>query len=199
MKHLLKTILFLLLCLPLYGQDSLLTYPKTLGIEYFGELAFHPGVRIDLGIPIWTNTKLKGKKNRTFLQQLLLRPKIGYYVLPKYTNNFFVGTDLSLNFRTTNKKKRKYLFFESFIGLGYLRYSYIGTIYESTASGGFAERKFGGGNSSIVSTGFLIGGSLPAKKLEWILGIEYFLELSEDKLIIQHPTARFGVRAKLEK
>jgi hypothetical protein len=183
----------------MFGQDSLFISPKTLGIEYFGELGFHPGIRIDYGVPLWINTKLQGKKNRSFLQQLNLRPKIGYYYLPKYTNNFFIGTDLALKFKTTNVIKKKHLLFESFLGIGYLRYSYIGTIYESTASGGFTEKKSGGGNSAILSTGFLVGGSLPGSLLDWIIGVEYFLEFSEDKLIIQHPSARLGVRVKLPK
>jgi len=65
------------------------------------------------------------------------------------------------------------------------------------SSGGFTRRKNGGGNSLLFSSGFIFGGSLPSKYLEWIIGAEYFGEFPEDKLIIHHPAARVGIRVKL--
>ena len=197
MKLFVKTIFLFLFSFQLYGQDSLGVHPKTIGIEYFGEFAFHTGLKLDFGIPFWTNSNFPGKKNRTFSQYLGLRPKLGYYNIPKYTNNFFTGLDLTFQFRTTRNIRKTYFYFESYFGGGYLRYSYVGSIYETTANGGFVERKSGGGNALMVASGFIIGGSLPFEKLEWLLGAEYFVEFSEDKLIIQHPTIRLGVRINL--
>jgi len=195
--HVITSFLFLILLSPsLLGQDSLQINYKTIGVEYFGELGLHPGARVDIGLPLWTNTKLKGKNGRKFYQKLIARPHIGYYYIPQYTNNFFFGSDISLQFLTQKTNTKKYFIFESFFGLRYLRYSYQGSIYASNTNGGFDRLKNGGGNSFVFSSGFLIGGSLPVEHLEWILGAEYFGEFSEDKLIVHHPAARVGLRFK---
>jgi len=175
--HVITSFLFLILLSPsLLGQDSLQINYKTIGVEYFG--------------------KLKGKNGRKFYQKLIARPHIGYYYIPQYTNNFFFGSDISLQFLTQKTNTKKYFIFESFFGLRYLRYSYQGSIYASNTNGGFDRLKNGGGNSFVFSSGFLIGGSLPVEHLEWIIGAEYFGEFSEDKLIVHHPAARVGLRFK---
>ncbi len=198
-NQLIKVVFLLFFSINLYGQDSLNISSKNIGVEYFGELVFHPGIRLDIGFPFWTNKKFQERKNQSIQQQLILRPKIGYYNIYKYTNNFFIGSDLTLQFRTIKPLKKKVFYFESNFGLGYLRYAYIGTIYESTTNGSFEERNTGGGNALMVSTGFLVGGSLPIKDIEWIAGVEYFFEFSEDKLIIQHPSVRLGFRINLKR
>lgn len=192
-------ITFFLLCLSIqvYSQDSLDIRYHTISVEYFGELGLHPGAKIDFGLSLWINRNLNGKKGRIFYQKMILRPNIGYYNIPKYTNNFFLGGDVSLQFITQKSNTRKYFIFESFVGFKYMRYAYIGRVYESNNSGSFTELENAGGYSKLFSSGFLIGGSLPYKSLEWLAGIEYFIEFPEDKLIIYHPTARFGVRIKL--
>jgi len=188
------TIFFFISFLRLSAQDSLGLNFKTIGIEYFGELGLHPGIKIDVGIPIWSNDKLLGKRNQIFYQNIIIRPNIGYYHLPKYTNNYFIGLDFSLQFLSQKIDAPKYFFFESYFGVRYLRYNYIGRIYETNTSGGFTEKKSGGGNSMLVASGFMIGGHLPIKNMNWILGAEYFIELSDDKLVIHHPTLRLGIR-----
>lgn len=193
MKHLFILIFFSISFQSL-AQDSLSLRFKTIGIEYFGELAFHPGIRVDIGFPLWTNTKLRGKRNQIFFQNIIIRPNIGYYHLPKYTNNYFIGSDISMQFLTQKENSRNHFLFESYFGVRYMRYSYIGTIYETNSSGGFEERSSGGGNSFIINSGFLIGGNLPFEHYEWIVGVEYFIEFSEDKLVVHHPTAKLGIR-----
>ncbi len=182
----------------LYGQDSLKTFPRTIGIEYFGELALHPGVKIDYGIPLWINYRLIGKKDNLFYQKISARPNIGYYHLPKYTNNYFIGSDLTIQFRMYNPNKDRHFFFESSFGFRYMRYSYIGSIYQTSPNGGFEERNSGGGNAALISSGFTLGGSLPFNNSEWIIGGMYMLEFPEDKIVIQHPVATIGIRLKLK-
>jgi len=87
MKQPITIILLFFLSFQLYSQDSLIIRYKTVGIEYFGELGLHPGLKLDVGLPIWTNTALRGKKGRIFFQKLIARPNIGYYHIPRYTHN----------------------------------------------------------------------------------------------------------------
>ncbi len=193
MKYFFTIFFFIFFC-KLSAQDSLGINFKTIGIEYFGELGLHPGIKVDLGIPVWINNKLVGKRNRIFYQNIIIRPNIGYYHLPKYTNNYFVGFDFSLQFLSQKIDQPKYFFFESYFGFRYMRYSYLGKIYETNGSGGFVEKNSGGGNSLLVASGFMIGGNLPVKNISWIIGVDYFIELTEDELVIHHPTARVGIR-----
>lgn len=179
------------------SQDSLRIFNHSIGIEYYGELGFHFGLKLDYGYVLWVNDQLSAPEGRSFYQVLQLRPNINYYLLPKYTNNFLIGSDISFKFLSIHDKKQKYFFIESFLGLKYMRYSYIGRIFERNNNGVFEELNNGGGNALIIDTGILFGIPLSSKKLELVFGMEYFAEFPEDRLIIHHPVARLGFRKLL--
>jgi hypothetical protein len=188
-KELSILILLLLSCGSTYAQRSI-------GIHYFGELGLHPGLEIDYGLPILH--KNIPKEKRILSRQLDFRPSIAYYHLPKYTHNFLLTPSINYQLRSTNSESQKYLFAEPTIKLGYMRYSYIGEIYESTPDG-FEEKNRGGGNAFVFGSGLNLGGSLKPNQVDWIFGVEYLAELSEDGLFINHINFKLGVRHQLIK
>jgi len=187
------TLFFCINCI--YAQQDKKNYQE-IGFYYFGELGLHPGVEIDYRINIWENTKTKEK--RSLSHQINFRPSIAYYRLTKYTNNFLFTPNFNYQLKLKNNKTQRYLFIEPSLKFGYLRYSYIGEIYE-TSNTGFEERNFGGGNSFIYGGGLNIGGSIKPNKLDWILACEYLAEVSEDVIVISHINFKIGVRLKINK
>lgn len=175
------------------GKEKL---PMVFGIQYFGELGFHPGVEVDYQHNILERKKIKSR--RTVLHKINFRPSITYYNLPDYTNNFLVTPNIDYHLRIINNERKSYFFVEPYIKFGYQRYFYKGTTYETTNSG-FEERKFSGGNSFVFGGGLSFGGSIKPNKLDWILGLEYLPEISEGALFIHHINFKTGIRYKIQR
>ena len=194
-----KTIILLIITLFYikisFGQEKE-KIPIVFGIQYYGELGFHPGVEVDYQHNLFEHKKVKNK--RSILQQINFRPSIAYYNLPDYTNNFLVTPNLDYHLRIINNEKKSYFFVEPYIKFGYQRYFFKGTTYETTNSE-FEERKLSGGNSFVFGSGLSFGGSIKPNKLDWILGVEYLREISEGALFIHHINFKVGVRYKIQR
>lgn len=167
---------------------------REIGIQYFGELGLHPGIEVDYFFPIGEKTKEKEK--RQVAHQLAFRPSIAYYYLPQYSHNFLLTPSINYRLKVTSNESGRYCFAEPYFKFGYLRYAYIGKIYETTDTG-FEERKFGGGNAFVFGSGLNFGGSLKLDKWDWLVGCEYLGELSEGALFVNHINFKVGTRLKL--
>ena len=193
-----KTIILLiatLFCLEFSFGQGIAKQPLVIGIQYFGELAFNPGVEVDYQHHIfeWKKVKLK----RTMLHQINFRPSIAYYQLKGYTDNFLLTPNFDYHFRSSNNKKSSYLFVETYIKFGYQRFFFKGTTYKTTDNE-FEEIKFAGGNSFVIGSGISFGGSINPNQLDWIFGTEYLPELS-GALFIHHVNFKIGIRYKILK
>ena len=165
---------------------------RNIGINYFGELGFRPGVEIDLGFSVWEKEK---EKQRIIRNQLSFRPSLAFYHYSHYSNNVLLSMKLNYQVRFINKKTRKYLFIEPFLRIGYLRYFLAGDVFE-TQNSGFKEVRFRGSNSVIFGGAFDMGGYI-SKRFDWIFGFDYFAESTEDKLMLHRFAAKLGTRIKL--
>ena len=196
MKKKITLLVISLFCLTMsYGQEKE-KQPIVFGIQYFGELGFHPGIEVDYQRSLFEKKKAKNKRN--ILHQVNFRPSITYYNLPEYANNFLVTPNFDYHLRIINNEKRSYFFVEPYIKFGYQRYFYKGTTYE-TINNGFEERKLSGGNSFVFGSGLSVGSSIKPNKLDWILGVEYLPEVSEGALFIHHINLKIGIRYKIQK
>jgi len=166
-----------------------------IGISYYGELGLNPGVEIDYGSTLSQWSKEKNK--RSVQQQINFRPSLSYYNLPKYTNNYIIASSLNYQFRLVKKDSDKYWYLEPFLKIGYLRYSYIGDIFETDDNGNIQETNFRGGNSFVFGSGLNVGGSLKVDRMDWLIGTEYLPELTDDKLFINHVIFKLGIRRKI--
>ena len=71
----------------------------------------------------------------------------------------------------------------------------MGEIYQTTGQG-FEGKKNAGSNSFIVGGGLDFGGYL-SKRFDWLIGMDYFIENTADKLILHRFVAKIGTRIKL--
>ncbi len=166
---------------------------RNIGINYFGELGFRPGVELDYG---WELLKVqKEKQKRIFERSLSMRPSIGYYHYAKYSNNYLFSLKFNYQFKFINKQSKKHLFVEPFVRLGYLRYFFSGDVFE-TVGNEIEKVNFRGTNSFIFGGAFDLGGYL-TKRFDWLLGFDYFAERTEDKLLLNRFVAKLGTRIKL--
>ena len=191
-KHQL-TILFLFSIIFLFGQSSSDKAAHTIGIAYYRDLGFRRGIAVDFGINL-RNTQ-KEKKSSILERQLNFRPALTYYRYPHFSNNFSAALKLNYQFKFINPKKDRHVFIEPFIKVGYLRYFFAGEVFETT-NNGFEEVPFGGSNSLIFGGAFDLGGSL-SKKVDWLVGFDYFAESTEDQLILHRFAIKLGTRIKI--
>lgn len=186
-----RLAIFLILCTTiLIGQDSNTETHKSIGVNYFGELGFRPGIEIDYKLNLW---KIEKEKN-VFEKQLNLRPSFAYYRYSHYSNNFLISLKLNYQLKFNKKENGKYLFIEPSIRMGYLRYFFIGNVYELN-NNEFTKKRFRGSNSFIFGGAFDFGGYL-SKKADWIAGFDYYAEATEDKLILHRFVVKLGTRIK---
>jgi len=193
MKKQALSILLIFSTIILFGQSPIEIREKNIGINYFGELGFRPGVEIDYGFSFWK--KDKERKRRIIAQQLYLRPSLAYYHYSHYSNNLLLSMKLNYQIKFTNKENNKYLFVEPFVRVGYLRYFFIGNVFE-TQNNGFKEVNLRGSNSIVFGGAFDVGGYL-SKRFDWLLGFDYYAENTEDKLLLHRFAAKLGTRIKL--
>jgi len=190
------TLLFLLQSLLLFAQSETLEKPKSVGIHYFGELGFRPGLEVDFGLPILKNKIKRAEKKRLLFLQGYLRPSFAYYHYAHFSNNFLLGLKFNYQFKLVNSENYKYLFAEPYLKIGYLRYAFIGEIFD-TANGGFEERNFGGANSIVLGAGLDFGGKI-TNRFDWLVGFEYLAESTDDKLLLHRFVFKLGTRIKLQ-
>ena len=186
------TTLLLFFTVFLFGQSSAVVKDKNIGINYFGELAFRPGIEADYGLNLWT--RASGKKQIN-IQQLNLRPSLVYYHYPHYSNNFLLSVKLNYQLRFVNQENGKYWFVEPFVRVGYLRYFFSGEVFE-TQNNEFTAVKLRGSDSLVFGGAFDVGGWI-SKRFDWIFGFDYFAEATEDDLLLHRFAVKLGTRIKL--
>lgn len=194
-KQIIVLTLFLLSIHLVYGQKKSVK-ENTIGIQYYGELFFHPGIELDYQFNLFNKTKIK--KKRSLLHQVNFRPSVAYYRLPFYSNNYSITPNLDYQLKVINIKTSRYFFVEPYIKLGYLRYTYMGEIYASTNTG-FEALKRAGGNALVFGGGLNFGLSLKPNRLDSFLGIEYLGERSQGELFINHLNFKVGFRYKIKR
>lgn len=193
-----KLFLVLLLIIPfnvVFGQVEDEKKSNNIGINYFGELGFRPGFEVDYGFLFIEKGEAKENKKRYLSHQFYLRPSVAYYHFAHNSNNFLFSIKFNYQLRLINSTTLRYLSIEPYLKTGYLRKSYIGEIYQ-TSSQGFEEKKNAGSNAFTLGGGLDFGGYI-SKQIDWIFGMDYFIENTEDKLILHRFVAKIGTRIKL--
>ena len=179
----------------LFGQVVESKKEYDLGINYYGELAFRPGLEIDFGYPILFTKAKPTEKNITFTKALYLRPAISYYYFPVKIDHFLLATKLNYLLKFQSSKNQRQFSVEPYIKAGYLRTQYRQGVYETTTSGFEAKESFGT-NSLALGSGIDLTGSL-SKDLLWLIGFDYFAEFTDDSLILHRFVGKIGTRIKL--
>lgn len=193
-----KLILFFIALLHLNLLSAQTDSPRKLnniGLSYFGELGFRPGLELDYGYQLSNKGQAKEDQKRHFNFQLHLRPAIAYYRYAHNSNNYLFATKLNYKISLVNNSNLRYLFIEPFARIGYLRKSYLGEKFTTTDQG-LESSKFAGTSSIALGGGLNLGGYI-CKNLDWIIGLDYFIEKTEDQLILHRFVAIVGTRIKL--
>ncbi len=193
MKKLAILTMLLFSVLLLFGQAVNEPKERSIGVNYFGELGFNPGLEIDYGMNLLK--KEKERKKRVMVSQLNLRPSIAYYHYSHYSNNVLISMKLNYQVKFVNKENNKYLFIEPFMRIGYLRYFLVGDVFE-TKNNVLEKVRFAGSNSFVLGGAFDLGGYI-SKRYDWLLGFDYYAESTEDRLILHRFAAKLGTRIKL--
>lgn len=179
------------------AQEATTPSNKNLGIYYFGELGLRPGLEIDYGLPLWNKESMKENKKRGASHSLHLRPSAAYYFYSNNSNNFLFASKLNYQLRFVKASNSKYFFLEPFIKIGYLRKSLIGEKFQ-LSDDGFESVKRAGVNSLVAGSGLDFGGYVSAG-VDWLFGFDYFIERTQDKLILHRFAVKLGLRKKLNK
>ncbi len=197
MKNVFLFFVFYFTCFTLvYSQESSAKKEHEFSISYFGELMFSPGIELNYHLKLLD--LFSEESDNALAHAIYLRPSLTYYRLTKYTNNYMPSLNLEYQFTLKNDEKGKAFSLAPYAKLGYLRYSYIGEIYESNNKGGFEERRNGGGSAFVFGGGLNLTGSIKRTNLNWLAGTEYFSEVSEDKLFINHVALRLGLKVLIQ-
>ena len=189
MKSLILMLLFFFSSQFIIGQN--------IGIGYYGELGLRPGLEIDYGLNLLKKGNPKEDKKRFISHQLNLRPSLAYYRYAHNSNNLLFSANINYQLQWINNSNQRYLFVEPVISAGILRKSYIGEIFQTTGEG--FDEKIGAGTTSFTIGGGLNFGGYISKRLDWFLGMNYFIENTEDKLILHRFVLKLGTRIKLFK
>lgn len=179
----------------LVGQNEQGVNGNNLGVNYFGELGLRPGLEIDYGIQLQQKHKIKEDKKRDLSRFLHIRPSLAYYHFSNNSNNFLLSGKLNYQFRFIKKSNQKYFFVEPYVKIGFQRKSFIGEIYQ-TSTTGFQEVNAAGSNSFILGNGLDLGGKIN-DRIDWLFGVDYFIELTEDALVLHRFVSKLGTRINL--
>lgn len=126
-----------------------------LSIAYYGDNAFHPGIKLGTYYTVWSAEKTRTYRSarrkakyqtKTKLKELNVDLNIGGYSFPNNHNGYFVNTGLTF-LRTKLRKKRQ---LGISLELGYLRRDYKFTTYGLDASGTIQEVRAAGNNAMSI-------------------------------------------------
>lgn len=193
MKKQAITMLLVFSTILLFGQSPKETGSNNIGVNYFGELGFRPGLEIDYGLNLLN--KNEEQQKRLFTNQLTVRPSFAYYHYSNYSNNILLSLKLNYQLKFNKQKSNRYIFVEPFGRIGLLRYFLSGDVFE-TQDNEFTKVKFRGSNSFVFGGGLDLGGYL-SKRFDWLLGFDYYAEKTEDKLTLHRFVLKLGTRIKI--
>ena len=194
-KSFLFAIILILQFNVVFGQSEEETKYRNIGVSYFGELGLRPGFELDYGFLLLNKENPKEEKKRFWRHQLYLRPSFAYYYFAHNSNNFLLSAKFNYQLSLVKRSNLHYFSIEPYLKTGYLRKSFIGEVYKTTEDG-FEEVKNAGTNSIVFGGGLNFGGYI-SKRFDWILGMDYFIELTEDELVLHRFVAKIGTRIKL--
>ncbi len=132
-----------------FSASSQLLNPQTLSISYYGESIAHPGLKIgvDYDLKNWqTNKTKKSSESITKQKSLVLSPTLGFYRHKAYQTGLFILPELKYN-----REKPNGNFFQTGIGLGYMR-TFLPDVYRLNPAGEI--EKIGAGYNYMVGTLF---------------------------------------------
>lgn len=149
-----KLVILLLLMLFSNGlhAQSFKVKEMPLSISYYGENAFHPGIKLGTYYTIWSvekskiyrSSKRKSKYGtKTKLKELNIDLNVGGYSHPNNHNGYFINTGLTF-LRTKLRKNRQ---IGISLEIGYLRRDYKFKTYELNTDGTIREVKAAGNNA----------------------------------------------------
>ncbi|MBK6953458.1 MAG: hypothetical protein IPO32_17275 [Crocinitomicaceae bacterium] len=144
-----KKVLFILFLQISFSASSQLLNPQTLSISYYGESIAHPGLKIgvDYDLKNWqTNKTKKSSESITKQKSLVLSPTLGFYRHKAYQTGLFILPELKYN-----REKPNGNFFQTGIGLGYMR-TFLPDVYRLNPAGEI--EKIGAGYNYMVGTLF---------------------------------------------
>lgn len=152
--HLLIIFLFTLISSTIFGQSTNgMRIP--ISISYYGENAYHPGIKLGTYCTVWSAEKsgryltekrrLKfGEKNK--LNEINLEFNFGGYSHPNNHTGYFINTGGTFLHTTLRKKRQIGVNLE----VGYLRRNYKFVTYELNADGEIQEVKGAGNNALLI-------------------------------------------------
>lgn len=153
-KQLLVIFLFTFFSTTVMGQSSdRLQLP--IGISYYGENAYHPGIKVSTYLTIWSAEKsgkyltqkrrLKfGEKNK--LNEINIDFNLGGYSHPNNHTGYFINTGGTFLHTMLRKQRQIGINLE----VGYLRRDFKFVTYELDANGEIQEVKAAGNNALMI-------------------------------------------------
>jgi len=178
-------LLFLLISISIYTNEKQVQNERSLSVAYFGELLTHPGLKISLELPFYTNNS-----NEYFA----IIKGGGYFHYLNHTS-IFVGSEFGYRHYFKNGFD-----FHSLIGIGYMHKILGATIYEVSGSGELLEIPNYG--SSHLMPNIEIGfGYIIARDSDNPINIysrtEIFGEYPYNTYILPHLATSIGLRINL--
>jgi len=151
------------LFLPVAAQQG--NYKKdgmAVNFSYYGEIIFHPGIKVSTEFPLWMKAKEQQKKShtKTKYRSILLIPAAGFYVHANSHTAVFVNTEMC--YRKVRAKSGFKL--EGLIGIGYQARINAGTTYVVEDDGSVNEKKVAGRSYLTAQLGLGLGQDLYVKK-----------------------------------
>jgi hypothetical protein len=138
---------FLIMPFITYGQEAL-KKDIEIKISYFGDFIVFPGIKIGFGYPFYTWEKIKDKGDKLKTKKKKLTLNVNYFRynhIGSYTNNAFYP---EVGYNVTRTKG---LSTQICLGIGYLRTSLKGDVYEVDEQGQVRWIRNAGRNRCITT------------------------------------------------
>lgn len=153
-NQLLIIFLFVITSTSIFGQSSN-SLRMPIGISYYGENAYHPGIKLGTYLTVWSAEKSSkyltekrrikfGEKNK--LNEINLEFNIGGYSHPNNHTGYFINSGCTYLHTALRKKRQIGVNFE----IGYLRRDYKFVTYELDDNGEIQVVKAAGNNALLL-------------------------------------------------
>lgn len=175
----------------LIGQDDT-SRLKSIGYTYLGELGLRPGFTVDASILI-------GERQRWVTKQTLyIRPVVGYFIRPFFTHNFVAYPQLVSRSQFLDIEKLS-AYYEINGQVGYMRFQFIGDVFQVAPDGSIEEVRFSGDNALILGLGFSLGVTAKNSGIDYYAGFDFNRERTGDALRTNLIFIKVGARLPLNK
>lgn len=176
-----------------FGQESFLE-KKPITVSYFGQMLFHPGIKVGTQYDFreWTTQKEKKKGERIKEKSLFVSPQIGFYSHPRNHSGLIISADVGYQ-----RIKLKRGFYSAYsIGLGYFAQFNAGTTYTVEADGTVNQKRFASRSYFLptINTEF---GQKVTPKIGWFSKISIGLPVAYNTGVSALPFIEFGMKYNL--